>query len=305
MNAQIQQSLSLGRPAPLPADPVTTVQYHGSSDHAVRIAEKRVDLLDPSHFRNRKSIPLQQPDPAPILCAPMVKPSAEDEEYWKVPTCISKWKNPEGYVIPMDKRVGADARRFDQPQLSDKFANLSRALGAASAAITESTAQKNLVRRQLAQKAQEEEESRIRDEARRLNIEKQSLNRHKTPEERRIDRVLEETREKRERMKRQNRDVSDQVALGIPITAQTVDDEFDPQLFGKSAGIVPGYGADENHNVYDKPLYTERKEYVPFADDRARFEDRIAPGAKSVNLRFERGERQTPDTRAGVYYPHD
>jgi SNW domain-containing protein 1 len=300
--SRMHQPVPFGRPPPPPSS-VTTVRYHGSTDHAIRIADKTSDPLDPSHFRNRKPIPLQQSDPAPILAAPPPKLTPEDERYWQVPTCVSNWKNPEGYVIPMDKRVGADARRFEQPGFSDKFANFSRALSTASTAIADSIAQKNMIQRQLAQKKQEQEEDRIREEARKLNEERKLLQKEKTRDDRKIERFLDDSRERREQIKRRNRDISARAALGIPITSQTVDDEFDPQLFGKSGGLGTGYGADDACEVYERPLFAEQKAYVPFAGDRARGPE-VAPGERErAPVRFERGERQAPDTRAGVFYP--
>ena len=29
---------------------------------------------------------------------------------WKIPPCISNWKNAKGYTIPLDKRLAADGR---------------------------------------------------------------------------------------------------------------------------------------------------------------------------------------------------
>jgi hypothetical protein len=58
----------------------------------------------------------------------------------------------------MDKRVGADARRFEQPSLSDRFGVFAKALDTAS--IRESQAQKSLIQRRIAELQLEEEKSR-------------------------------------------------------------------------------------------------------------------------------------------------
>lgn len=31
-------------------------------------------------------------------------------QMWKIPPCVSNWKNAKGYVIPLDKRIAADGR---------------------------------------------------------------------------------------------------------------------------------------------------------------------------------------------------
>ncbi|KAH0793737.1 puff-specific protein Bx42 [Histomonas meleagridis] len=302
---------------------ITTIKYHNNEkeEYVVRVAEKRVDPLDPSRFRNRKPISLQKEDPAPILTAPTEKLTEDEQRYWAIPVCVSNWRNPEGYVIPMDKRVGADARRFEQPQMSDKFTVFTKALEAASMSINESIAQRNLAQRQLAQKLQREEEEKMVEEARRLNEEKRQINRSKTSEEKRVDRILEETKEQRRRMKRQrqglaHRDTAAQAALGLPILAQTVDDEFDPQLFNKSSGVDTGYGTEDSYDVYDRPItgMGATDNYVPFAGDRAFSSASYSvavEGGKTLSdrgsgytVKFKPGEKQMPDQRSGLYFPN-
>ena len=35
---------------------------------------------------------------------------------WKIPPCVSNWKNAKGYTIPLDKRLAADGRGHSQAQ---------------------------------------------------------------------------------------------------------------------------------------------------------------------------------------------
>lgn len=308
---------------------ITTVRYHGESEYEVRIAEKRADPLDPSHFRNRKPVALQNEDPEPILTDPVKKLTPEEEEYWRVPTCVSNWRNPAGYVIPMDKRVGADARRFEQPELSDNFSLLNKALQIAQSSITESLAQRNLIERQLQQKKKRDEEEKMREEARRINEQKRLLNRAKTTEEKKIDDVLEEARQQHKRMARKvrssraqggltNRDISATVPFGTTITSHIPEEEFDAQLFDKSGGVDFGYRGDDTYDIYDKPLFAnaELKTYVPFGDER-KYSQTSSKYAVSVGdtdnqqqklvsgytVSFKPGEKQVPDMKAGLYVP--
>ncbi|OHS98941.1 SKIP/SNW domain containing protein [Tritrichomonas foetus] len=346
MNRQVQQSILEtleAKQGPVrTTGTVSTVRYHGENEYEVRIAEKRYDPLDPSHFRNRTPLTLQNEDPEPILTEPTKKLTPEEEAYWSVPSCVSNWRNPAGYVIPMDKRVGADARRFEQPQLSDKFANLAKALEITSKAINESIAQRSLIERQLQQKKKREEEEKMREEARRINEQKRLINRNKTEEEKKMSQLLEEARENRKRLNRKTRmrrefqanpaggeftgigsefagrDTSAQVPLGLPITNQPLEDEFDAKLYDKEGGIDAGYQDEDAYNVYDKPLFVnaELKTYVPFGDDR-KYSESSSKYAVSVNgenadrpkmasgyiVSFRAGEKQTPDTKAGLYFP--
>jgi SNW domain-containing protein 1 len=306
MNSQVARSFQPPPALPSSAPRVTTVKFRADSEYTVRIADKPVDPLDPSHFRNRKTMHLQESDPPPVLTDPAPKLTAAEEQAWNVPACVSNWKNPEGYVIPMDKRVGADARRFEQPGLSERFGVFAKALGAASSSIRESIAQRNLLERQIAQRKQEEEEAQMLEEAKRLHAEMQQIRKEKTREERMVDQMLEDHREQRERLRRKNRelanrDTSEQVALGIPLTAQMVDDEFDGELYGKTGGIDAGYGQEDEYQVYEKPLFAQRKEYVAGARGGGRYAETVTAGQAPV-VKFTKGEKQVVDQRAGVFF---
>ena len=62
--------------------------------------------------------------------------------------------------------------------------------------------------------------------------------------------------DKRSRLQREReRDISEQVALGLPSKALNVggDQEFDQRLFNTSKGMDSGYANDDEYNIYDKP----------------------------------------------------
>lgn len=42
--------------------------------------------------------------------SPPRKLTAQDMSDWKVPACISNWKNAKGYTIPLHMRLQADGR---------------------------------------------------------------------------------------------------------------------------------------------------------------------------------------------------
>ena len=42
------------------------------------------------------------------------KVTAKEQQEWKIPPCISNWKNARGYTIPLDKRLAADGRGLQQ-----------------------------------------------------------------------------------------------------------------------------------------------------------------------------------------------
>lgn len=55
----------------------------------------------------------------------------------------------------------------------------------------------------------------------------------------------------------QERDVSEKIALG---QAQPTgkDAMFDQRLFNQTSGIDSGFGHEDDYNIYDKPLFTDR-----------------------------------------------
>ena len=54
--------------------------------------------------------------------------TAKEQQDWKIPPCISNWKNNRGYTIPLDKRLAADGRGLQDHTINDNFAKLAQAL---------------------------------------------------------------------------------------------------------------------------------------------------------------------------------
>lgn len=51
----------------------------------------------------------------------------KNQEDWKIPPCISNWKNPKGYAIPFHKRCLL-TNGDDGVQINDNFVKLLEAL---------------------------------------------------------------------------------------------------------------------------------------------------------------------------------
>ena len=293
-----------------------TVQLHSEDkDYIIRIAEKRNDPFDPSRFRTRKSIALQEDDPETIMTAPLKKLTPEEEKYWNIPPCVSNWRNPAGNVIPLDKRVAADGRRNQRPELSDKFAPFTRALEQTMSSINEAAKQRAIQQRQLLLKQQQEEEERQKEEIRKLRDEKLKLALKRTKEEKRHEKLLREHIEERKRIKQKKRDISAAVSDGRVLSTETYrqnsgEDVFDTNLFGRNAGIDHGYGDEDSYNVYDQPLFKQPNEklYVPFSGSRKYTQtDEVIKGSQqtiSKGVNFTKGETQKPLEREGLYIPN-
>lgn len=66
--------------------------------------------------------------PVPVMHSPPRAVSVREQQDWKIPPCISNWKNAKGYTIPLDKRLAADGRGLQETAINDNFAKFTEAL---------------------------------------------------------------------------------------------------------------------------------------------------------------------------------
>lgn len=144
-------------------DPDVAGAVPGMTQRLIRIMEKPADPLEPPKFKNERA-PREAPteEPAPIMHSPQRKLTMEDQEAWKIPPCVSNWKNQKGYTIPLDKRIAADGRNLQEVQVNDKFAALSESLFTAERAAREEIKYRNelLMHKKRQEEAQREKNLR-------------------------------------------------------------------------------------------------------------------------------------------------
>jgi SNW domain-containing protein 1 len=59
----------------------------------IRMTEMPTDPLEPPKFKHKK-VPRGPPSPpVPVMHSPPRKVTAKDQQDWKIPPCISNWKN--------------------------------------------------------------------------------------------------------------------------------------------------------------------------------------------------------------------
>jgi len=254
----------------------------GAKNRIIRMVELPKDPLEPPKFKNKK-VPRGPPSPpVPVMHSPPRKVTAEDREAWKIPPCISNWKNNKGYTIPLDKRLAADGRGLIEPQINDAFAKLSQALYLAERKAREEVAKRAALEKKLGLQEKEKREEELRRTAQQARLERAALEREKikageTEEERKAreerERIKEERRREREREHRleqsrakkaksirdAERDITEKIALGqaIPRDTQSL---YDQRLFNQTQGIDSGFGDDESYNIYDKTLFGSGRE---------------------------------------------
>lgn len=241
----------------------------GAKQRVIRMVEAQRDPMEPPRFKTNKKIPRGPPSPpAPVMHSPTRKTTVKEQQEWKIPPCISNWKNPKGYTIPLDKRLAADGRGLQDPHINDKFAKLAESLYIADRKAREAVETRANLERKLAQREKDKKEqmlSNLAEEARKKRSGLSTSN--ATKEEKQREEIRKDRRREREREKKisrasdkkskssrdADRDVSEQIALGKPNTRPSAETLYDQRLFDGEAGMSSGFGEEDAYNVYDQP----------------------------------------------------
>lgn len=246
----------------------------GAKQRTIHMFEAQKDPMEPPRFRTNKKIPKGPPSPpAPVMHSPNRKVTVKEQQEWKIPPCISNWKNAKGFTIPLDKRLAADGRGLQSVHINENFAKLAEALYIADRKAREAVEMRAQIEKKLAQKEKEKREENLRLLAQKAREERAGIRRVEEKDEEvqerdelRKDRAKERQRDrniaraapdKRNKLQKdRERDISEKIALGLPNTGAARDNvQYDQRLFNQSRGMDSGFagGEDETYNVYDKP----------------------------------------------------
>lgn len=135
----------------------------GAKERIIRMVEMPVDPLDPPKFKHKRVPKASGSPPVPVMHSPPRPVTVKDQSDWKIPPCISNWKNPKGYTIPLDKRLAADGRGLQEVQINDNFARLSESLYVAENKAREEVEMRSKIQRErmLLEKEKKEQELRL------------------------------------------------------------------------------------------------------------------------------------------------
>uniref|UniRef100_A0A2P2IZT0 Uncharacterized protein MANES_03G025400 n=1 Tax=Rhizophora mucronata TaxID=61149 RepID=A0A2P2IZT0_RHIMU len=134
----------------------------GAKERIIRMVEMPVDPLEPPKFKHKRVPKASGSPPVPVMHSPPRPVTVKDQQDWKIPPCISNWKNPKGYTIPLDKRLAADGRGLQDVQINDNFAKLSEALYIAEQKAREAVAVRSKVQKEILMKEKERKEQELR-----------------------------------------------------------------------------------------------------------------------------------------------
>ncbi|XP_038075195.1 SNW domain-containing protein 1-like [Patiria miniata] len=246
----------------------------GAKQRVIRMVEVQKDPIEPPKFRTNKKIPRGPPSPpAPVMHSPTRKVTVKEQQEWKIPPCISNWKNAKGYTIPLDKRLAADGRGLQNPQINENFAKLAEALYIADRKAREAVEMRATMERKLATKEKEKHEENLRNLAQKAREDRAGIRTQAEADDeaRERDKIRDERHRERQRDrnisraapdrrakfdKQKERDISEKIALGLPNAGGRADDmQHDHRLYNTSKGISSGFagGEDESYNVYSEP----------------------------------------------------
>ncbi|GLJ15881.1 hypothetical protein SUGI_0262220 [Cryptomeria japonica] len=144
----------------------------GAKERVIKMVEMPKDPLEPPKFKHKRVPKASGSPPVPVMHSPPRPVTVKDQQDWKIPPCISNWKNPKGYTIPLDKRLAADGRGLQEVQINDNFAKLCEALYVAEQKAREAVEMRSKIQRELMLKEKEKKEQELRALAQRARMER-------------------------------------------------------------------------------------------------------------------------------------
>eukprot|EP00002_Diphylleia_rotans_P039411 TRINITY_DN912_c0_g1_i1.p1 TRINITY_DN912_c0_g1~~TRINITY_DN912_c0_g1_i1.p1 ORF type:complete len:569 (+),score=147.50 TRINITY_DN912_c0_g1_i1:93-1799(+) len=286
----------------------------GAAQRMIRLVEAPKDPLEPPKFKHKK-VPRGPPSPpAPVLHSPPRQLTAKDQQDWKIPPCISNWKNPKGYTIALDKRASSDGRGLVENQINDNFAKLSQAMYLAERAAREEIEYRTKIEKEKLRIEKERKEEELRELAAKARLsrsgalmreeESEKLSKEDLQQKEERDRIRDERMREREHERRKeaksskksrlarddDRDVGEQIALGQVAPTLSGENMYDQRLFNQSAGMDSGFGAEDNYNIYDKPLFSGSSANTLYRPKKAEFDDDEEETDKGSSLLSDTGK---------------
>nr|KYP37197.1 SNW domain-containing protein 1 [Cajanus cajan] len=232
----------------------------GAKERVIRMVEMPVDPLEPPKFKHKRVPKASGSPPVPVMHSPPRPVTVKDQQDWKIPPCISNWKNPKGYTIPLDKRLAADGRGLQDVQINDNFAKLSESLYVAEQKAREAVAMRSKVQKEMMLKEKERKEQELRALAQKARSERIGGERIGvgcgSPSGGRLE-AKDAAMGKRSKITRdRDRDISEKVALGMASTKTGTEVMYDERLFSQDKGMASGFATDDQYNVYENGLFT-------------------------------------------------
>ncbi|OMO82679.1 hypothetical protein CCACVL1_11815 [Corchorus capsularis] len=283
-----------------------------AKERIIMMVENSEDPLEPPKFKHKKVPKNSGSPPVPVMHSPPRPVTVKDQQDWKIPPCVSNWKNPKGYSIPLDKRLAINGRGLEV-QINDDFAKFCEALYVAEQKAREAVALRLKEQKAIMMKNKEMNELKLRDLAAKARSERRimgadvvvPMEREKLREARRRERSLEAKEacmgncKKRKFTREKDRDISEKMALGMACTGGEVM-KYDQRLFNQEKGMDSGFAIDDQYNIYDKGLFIAQPTlstlYRPKKDMDS---DMYGSAEEQLDHRLMKTDRFKPDKASG------
>ncbi|KAM7256620.1 hypothetical protein ACFE04_012361 [Oxalis oulophora] len=274
----------------------------GADERIVKMVEMTVDPLEPPKFKHKRVPKASGSPPVTVVLSPPRPVTVQDQQDWKIPPCISNWKNLKGNSIPLDKRLAADGRGLQEVQKAREAVAMRSKVQKEMEMLMKEKDRKEHELRALAAKARSERTCTVgppaspKNEMDNVEIRDHDGVREKNkgaPKERREERDDRLRREKiREERKREmewerrleakdavgkkskitrdrDRDISEKVALGMASTGpgQGVEVLYDQRLFNQEKGMGSGFVNDDQVFAGTSEKAGRRDRLVEFEKD--------------------------------------
>jgi SNW domain-containing protein 1 len=262
-----------------------------ATQRIIKMHEVQVDPLEPAKFKHKRIPKGPGSPPKTIMHSPPRKLTVKDQQDWKIPPCISNWKNAKGYTIPLEMRLSADGRTLQQHTINEKFAKLANSFYIVERQARKEIEERNKIQKTMAYKDYLKQEEKMREAASLARAEKNKIlertgeeaeegKRRPAPDlteeeeeakkerdmfryinkrEQERERRIEVARSKKSKTARdEERDVSEKIALGQAQPTMSKESMYDQRLFNQTSGLESGFGDEDEYNAFDKPLFQDK-----------------------------------------------
>ncbi|CRG94390.1 pre-mRNA-processing protein 45, putative [Plasmodium gallinaceum] len=226
-------------------------------ERILKVVEKSTDPLDVSKFRHKKLPNVKNSPDYPLLRSPTRKLNKEEENDWKIPPCVSNWKNNKGYNIPLDKRIQSDNKKLNSVEVNENFAHLSEYLYVAEKKAREEIRMRNNIIKQKKLKEKEQKENVLKNLAIQARKEKGFSHSSIINERKReIEREYKIEKNLKKVKNYENRYVEEQIALN-KVNVSKNNNIHDISLFNINNDNTNTQD-DDTYQIYDTSLFNNK-----------------------------------------------
>ncbi|KAI3831380.1 hypothetical protein MKW92_049720 [Papaver armeniacum] len=291
----VNDKLSAAQPKNAVASPSATklinLQF-GAKERIVTLTGMPVDPLEPPKSKHKKVPKASGSPPVTVMHSPPRPPTVQDYQDRKIPPCVSNWKNPKGYTIPLWinvwQQMGEVFKKFRLMIIMQTL----RSVVCCEGKSRESVALRSKVHKETLLKEKEKNERELRAFGTKssvpkgkfvvlhlLHLELPRESREEREERLKREKIREERKRERKRERRleakdeamgkkskvtgdRDRDVSEKVALGMANTGAPAcggDIMYDQRLFDQDKGMDSDFLSTIKQNTIST-LYKPRKD---------------------------------------------